>query len=66
MEGLIAFVLCVVIAIVILAAITIIRQLIALFTPGIAFILLVIGVIIGFVVAIKNTIVVFKRVYSRK
>lgn len=34
--------------------------------PIVAIVMIVIGVIVGFVVAIKNTIIVYHKVYSKK
>lgn len=66
MEVIIYIVLFIVISGLIMVGTNVIYDLAAAIIPIVAVVMIIIGVIVGFVVAIRNTFSVYKKVYSRK
>lgn len=66
MEVIIYIVLFIVISGLIMVGTNVIYDLAAAIIPIVAVVMIIIGIIVGFVVAIRNTFSVYKKVYSRK
>ena len=66
MEVIIYIVLFIVISGLIMVGTNVIYDLAASIIPIVAVVMIIIGIIVGFVVAIRNTFSVYKKVYSRK
>ena len=66
MEVIIYIVLFIVISGFIMVGTNVIYDLAAAIIPIVAVVMIIIGIIVGFVVAIRNTFSVYKKVYSRK
>lgn len=66
MEVIIYIVLFIIISGIIMVGTNILYDLAAAIIPIVAVLMIIVGVIVGFVVAIKNTFSVYKKVYTRK
>lgn len=66
MEVIIYIVLFIVISGLIMVGTNVIYDLATAIIPIVAVVMIIIGIIVGFVVAIRNTFSVYKKVYSRK
>lgn len=66
MDVIIYIVLFIVISGLIMVGTNVIYDLAAAIIPIVAVVMIIIGIIVGFVVAIRNTFSVYKKVYSRK
>lgn len=66
MEVIIYIVLFIIISGIIMVGTNILYDLAAAIIPIVAVLMIIVGIIVGFVVAIKNTFSVYKKVYTRK
>jgi hypothetical protein len=66
MEGIIFVAIAIVVAILIMICTNILYDLFAAIMPVLGLLIVVIGIIVGFFIAIKNTVISYKQVYGKK